>query len=64
VGRQLQRFGEPSDRVDDIYALELQPALAALSGLLYVEWGSGMRSWVQHAARQDKAVIELCRRSI
>lgn len=53
--------GETSDRIDDIYALELQPALAALSGLLYIEWGSGMRSWVQHAARQDKAVIELRR---
>lgn len=33
--------------------------LADLAGLLTVDWGPGMRSWVQRAHKQDKTVTEL-----
>jgi len=46
---------------DNIFDLTLEAALSELIGLLYVEWGLGLRSWVQLADRRDKPIIELRR---
>lgn len=45
----------------DVYDVRLHDALADLRGKLFVQWGEGFRAWVQHADRQDKAVIEVRR---
>jgi hypothetical protein len=42
-----------------IYRLTLDDRLRELSARLTVEWGTGYRSWVQRADRQDKTIIEL-----
>ena len=43
----------------DFYDIDLQDVMKDLIGRLFIDWGSGMRSWIQHAARQDKCVEEL-----
>lgn len=46
---------------DYVFDLALAPELSELIGRLYIDWGRGMRSWVQHAARRDKPVLEVRR---
>lgn len=43
----------------DVYDLRRDDRLADLEGKLFIEWGDGVRSWVQRADRQNKAIIEL-----
>jgi hypothetical protein len=43
----------------DLYDLRRDDRLADLEGKLFIEWGEGLRSWVQRADRQNKAIIEL-----
>lgn len=43
----------------DLYSLTLQSELSDLIGKLYVNWGSGTRSWVQRAEIQNKEVTEI-----
>ena len=43
----------------DEYALTLVPSFAEYEGKLCIEWGDGMRAWVQRADRQNKRVSEL-----
>jgi hypothetical protein len=43
----------------DLYDLRCDDRLAELEGKLFIEWGEGLRSWVQHADRQNKKIIEL-----
>jgi hypothetical protein len=43
----------------DVYDLRRDDRLADLEGKLFIEWGEGLRSWVQRADRQNKAIIEL-----
>lgn len=45
----------------DLYALQLCAELSSYRGLLYIDWGEGMRSWVQRADRRDKPIIEVRR---
>ncbi|MDQ0323700.1 hypothetical protein QO002_005907 [Pararhizobium capsulatum DSM 1112] len=45
-----------------LYTLDRDERLDAYSGLLFVDWGLGFRSWVQKAQRQDKPIVELRRR--
>ena len=44
---------------DDAYNLTLDKRFSDLDGRLYIDWGPGMRSWVQRADRQDKCITEL-----
>lgn len=44
-----------------IYRLLPEEKLRELSQRLTINWGDGYRSWVQHAARQNKDVLELRR---
>jgi len=46
---------------DNIFDVTLASELSELIGLLYVEWGLGLRSWVQLAERRDKPITELRR---
>jgi len=46
---------------DNIFDLTPATELSDLSGLLYVDWGPGLRSWVQLAERRDKPIVELRR---
>jgi hypothetical protein len=41
------------------YELVLQQKLSDYVGLLTVEWNVGARSWIQHAAKQNKTVREI-----
>jgi hypothetical protein len=43
----------------DIYALTRNESLADLIGKLYIDWGPGMRAWVQRADQQNKPITEL-----
>ncbi len=43
----------------DVYNLQRDDRLTDLEGKLFIEWGEGLRSWVQRADRQDKQIIEL-----
>lgn len=43
----------------DLYSLQLHDGLSDLVGKLYVDWGTGTRSWVQRAEKQDKPVTEI-----
>ena len=43
----------------DAYNLTLDERFSDLDGRLYVDWGPGMRSWVQRADRQNKCLTEL-----
>lgn len=47
---------------DELYLLEHVDALADLEGHLHIDWGSGMRSWIQRADQQDKRIVELARK--
>ncbi|QGZ93735.1 GIY-YIG nuclease family protein [Terricaulis silvestris] len=47
--------------IDNVFPLERLEALKAFAGLLYIDWGDGLRQWVQQAKAQDKSVIELRR---
>lgn len=44
-----------------LYTLDRDERLDTYSGLLFVDWGLGFRSWVQKAQRQDKRILELRR---
>jgi hypothetical protein len=43
----------------DTYELVLDDSLREFAGKLLISWGAGMRSWVQRADNQDKAITEL-----
>lgn len=43
----------------DVYDLELQDSLSDLIGRLIIDWGPGIRAWVQHASHQNKPILEL-----
>jgi len=43
----------------DVYELTLDERLSDLIGKLYIDWGPGMRSWIQRADTKDKVIIEL-----
>jgi hypothetical protein len=43
----------------DAYELTQDKRWADLTGRLYVEWGTGKRSWIQRADRRDKQITEL-----
>jgi hypothetical protein len=43
----------------DLYELLRDDRFADLEGKLFIEWGDGLRSWVQRADRQNKAIVEL-----
>lgn len=66
----------PADRIDplsrqadqawsgiayDQYALRPLEALSGYIGRLTVDWGPGMRSWIQRADRQPKPIVEILR---
>jgi hypothetical protein len=46
----------------DLYDLTLLPTLNEFSGRLWIEWGSGYRSWIQRADGMAKPIVELRRR--
>lgn len=41
------------------YDLELLDALTGYQDMVVIDWGAGTRSWVQRAAKQPKAVVEI-----
>ena len=43
------------------YETNLLPALLDLSARLHIDWGPGLRTWVQRADLQDKTVLEIRR---
>jgi hypothetical protein len=43
------------------YHMRLEVALAGYIGKVVIEWGSGYRSWVQRAHKQDKEILEIRR---
>src|SRR5208282_5619472 len=43
----------------DVFRLKLDERLGDLIGKLVIDWGLGMRSWIQRADRQDKPIVEL-----
>jgi GIY-YIG catalytic domain len=43
----------------DFYDLSLESTMEDLIGRLFIDWGAGVRSWIQYASRQDKKVTEL-----
>ncbi|MGN3973652.1 GIY-YIG nuclease family protein [Tsuneonella sp. SYSU-LHT278] len=45
----------------DLYRQELVAASAGDVGRVFIDWGSGIRSWAQVAARQPKPVVEIAR---
>ena len=45
----------------DRYETTLTPHLEEYIGRLWIEWGSGTRSWVQRPDLQDKPIVELTR---
>lgn len=45
----------------DRYEQEFVEATADHVGRVYIDWGSGTRSWAQRADRQDKLILELTR---
>lgn len=45
----------------DRYETTLTPHLVEYIGRLWIEWGSGTRSWIQRPDLQDKAIVELTR---
>lgn len=45
----------------DVYDLTVQSDLTDFIEKLFIDWGPGALAWVQHAARNNKPVIELRR---
>jgi hypothetical protein len=45
----------------DLYDVTRSDLLDDFSGKLVIDWGPGMRAWVQRADKQDKRIIELRR---
>jgi hypothetical protein len=45
----------------DVYELELDERMKEFDGKLFVDWGSGMRTWIQRADSQNKPITELRR---
>lgn len=45
----------------DKYRLELVEAFREYDGRLFIDWGPGLRSWIQRADKQDKPILELSR---
>lgn len=43
----------------DVYVLTRHDSLTDLIGKLYIDWGPGMRAWVQRADQQNKPITEL-----
>jgi hypothetical protein len=43
----------------DVYDLTLEPRLSDLIGKLVIDWGAGVKAWIQRADRQDKPITEL-----
>lgn len=43
----------------DFYHLQLDARVLDLRGRLVVDWGDGVRAWVQRADKQDKPVLEV-----
>ena len=43
----------------DVYDLTLENALEDLIGKLFIDWGPGLRSWIQRPDRQNKQITEL-----
>lgn len=44
-----------------LYEMTKAEALSEYVGRLVIDWGPGMRSWVQNAANQDKRILEIRR---
>ncbi|WP_426137309.1 GIY-YIG nuclease family protein [Phyllobacterium sp. SL163] len=44
-----------------LYKLELRNELADLAGRLWIDWGSGYRSWIQRGDSNAKPIVELRR---
>ena len=42
-----------------VFTLSLDNRLRDLIGKLIIDWGLGMRSWIQRAHKQDKPIVEL-----
>jgi hypothetical protein len=53
--------GELGSIDPDLYALQPLEALSGYIGRLTVDWGPGMRSWIQRADRQRKPIEEILR---
>lgn len=47
--------------ITDLYSLTRLDQLSEYSGLLYIDWGDGARSWVQRADNQNKRIVEVRR---
>ncbi len=45
----------------DFYRLQLVDEFSEYDGRLFIDWGPGMRSWIQRADNQDKPILELSR---
>lgn len=45
-----------------LYEMVRDDRLSKYAGLLVIDWGPGYRSWVQHAGRKDKPVVQLRRK--
>ncbi len=45
----------------DVYELILDEHLSDLSGRLVIDWGEGLRTWIQRADNQNKPVLEIRR---
>lgn len=43
----------------DEYEMTLAQDFTDLVGKLFIDWGPGMRSWIQRADRQEKPIVEL-----
>lgn len=51
-------LGHPVDGLH-LYDLRRDPRLSLYAGKVVVEWGTGYRSWVQRAHKQDKPILEV-----
>jgi hypothetical protein len=45
----------------DVFELSLDPRISDLAGRLVIEWGPGVKSWIQRADLQNKPILELQR---
>lgn len=63
IGRAPEGTTDPvrGHDVSDHYLYIMRPEqrMAEYSGLLVIDWGTGFRSWVQRADRQNKSVLEI-----
>lgn len=50
---------QEGDDADELYSLDRVEIFKEFEGRLYIEWGTGTRTWVHRPEQQDKPIVEL-----